>query len=146
MTQPAIPSDSDMSSAKRQRKAKPAAKPATSTSTSTQAEMVTLSQTDLQAAIQAAVSAALAAADPKAAKAAAKEKAKVDRKAANKARGDEALQRCVRGSGQSEAEVKAVFREAYQAARGLSGQEYKDVYNAVCIERLGVPRYVEKAA
>jgi hypothetical protein len=108
--------------------------------------MLTISKDDLQATIQAAVTAALTAADPKAAKAAAKEKAKVDRRVANKARGDEALQRCVEGSGRNEGEVKAVFREAYQAARGLSGQEYKDVYNAVCIERLGVPRYIEKAA
>jgi hypothetical protein len=108
--------------------------------------MVTMSKADLEAMLASMVSKAIASVDPKAVKEAKKAQAKVDRKVANKARGDEALERCTAGGRNSEETVKAVFREAYAAAKGLSGEEYKAKYNAVCVAKLGVPRYVSKAA
>jgi hypothetical protein len=113
------------------------------------ADMVTMTRAEFEARMQfiaeAAAAKAVANADPKAVKEAKKAQAKLDRKAQNKIRSDEALQRCM-GAGADEATVKAVFREAYNAARGLSGEEFKAKYNAVCIAKLGVPRYVAKAA
>ena len=114
------------------------------------ADMVTMTRAEFEARMQeiaeAAASKAVANADPKAVKEAKKAQAKLDRKAANKARGDEALTRCMAGGRNSEETVKAVFREAYAAAKGLSGEEFKAKYNAVCVAKLGVPRYVAKAA
>lgn len=114
------------------------------------ADMVTMTRAEFEARMQfiaeAAAAKAVANADPKAVKEAKKAQAKLDRKAQNKIRSDEALQRCMAGGQNSEETVKAVFREAYNAARGLSGEEFKAKYNAVCIAKLGVPRYVAKAA
>ncbi len=110
------------------------------------AEMVTMTKADLDAWGQSLVQKAIASVDPKAVKEAKKAQAKVDRKVANKARGDEALQRCMAGGKNSEEFVKAVFREAYTNAKGLSGEEFKAKYNAVCIQKLGVPRYVTTKA
>lgn len=110
------------------------------------AEMVTMTKADLEAWGQALVQKTIASVDPKAVKEAKKAQTKLDRKAANKARGDEALQRCMAGGKNSEEFVKAVFREAYAVAKGLNGDAYKDTYNAVCIQKLGVPRYVTTKA
>jgi hypothetical protein len=110
------------------------------------ADMVSMSRADFEALIAQTVQKTIASVDPKAVKEAKKAQAKLDRKAANKARGDEAVQRCMAGGRNSEETVKAVFREAYATAKGLSGDAYKDTYNAVCIAKLGVPRYVATKA
>jgi hypothetical protein len=108
------------------------------------ADMVSMSRADFIASMSKAdFEAVISSANARAI--AQKVQAKLDRKAQNKIRSDEALQRCM-GAGADETTVKAVFREAYNAARGLSGEEFKAKYNAVCVAKLGVSRYVSKAA
>ncbi len=143
---PVVSGSAKPSSSKKKAPTIPTAAPVAAPVAAPTADMVSMSRADFEAMIASAVTKAVAGLDPKALKAQKKEQAKLDRKAANKARGDEALERCMDGGRNSEEKVKAVFREAYTAAKGLSGEAYKAAYNEVCIAKLGVPRYVATAA